>query len=76
MPPTIGGKNWPYDSGQSGTARLDPVLVTRPPMKINTNVEAAVISEKRCRPAKKTVAEEVSGNRFVTTAGPRVRNTA
>src|SRR5205814_3906365 len=49
-PPTIGGKTCPKDSGQSGTARPDPVLVTRPPMKSSTSVDAAVRTAKRWSP--------------------------
>ena len=32
----------PYDSGQSGTASPDPVLVTRPPAITRRNVQKAV----------------------------------
>src|SRR6266496_2694534 len=77
MPPTIGGKNCPYDKGQSGTARLDPVLVTSPPTKISTKVAPAVKSAKRCRQRKKPCGEPdadtfpngetVSGRRVLTT---------
>jgi hypothetical protein len=42
MPPTIGGKNIPYDNGQSGTASPDPVLVTRPPEITKRNVQEDV----------------------------------
>ena len=41
MPPTIGGKNFPYDRGQSGTARPDPVEVTIAPAKMRKSVDAA-----------------------------------
>src|SRR5262245_27705626 len=41
--------NQPYVFGQSGTARPDPVLVTRPPAKISTRVDAATRAAKRCR---------------------------
>src|SRR5687768_17396029 len=52
MPPTqfsIGNVNivQPYEFGQSGTERPDPVLVTSPPAKIRTAVDAAVSSAKR-----------------------------
>src|SRR5262245_30824667 len=50
MPPTMGGNTWPNDSGQSGTARPDPVLVTSPPAKIRTRVDAASRTAQRCRP--------------------------
>jgi len=42
MPPTIGGKSIPYDSGQSGTASPDEVLVTMAPAKMSNSVDAAV----------------------------------
>src|SRR5207247_27714 len=74
---TIGGKNCPYDSGQSGTERLDPVLVTSPPTKISTKVAAAVRTAKRCRLGKKLRGEAeldtfpneetFSGRRVLTT---------
>ena len=37
----MGGKNFPYDRGQSGTARPDPVDVTIAPAKIRKSVDAA-----------------------------------
>jgi hypothetical protein len=46
----MGGISIPYDSGQSGTASPEPVLVTSPPMKIRTRVAAAVATASRCRP--------------------------
>ena len=49
-PPTIGGNTWPNDSGQSGTASADPVLVTSPPTKSRTNVLAAVATASRWMP--------------------------
>src|SRR6185369_15039563 len=48
-PPTMGGISMPYDSGQSGTARPDPVLVTRPPTKMSASVQAAVKTANRWR---------------------------
>src|SRR6187402_532802 len=52
MPPTqfSSGKvnmNQPYEFGQSGTDRPEPVLVTSPPAKMRTAVDAAVSSAKR-----------------------------
>ena len=47
-PPTIGGKTCPKDNGQSGTAKPEPVLVTKAPMKIKTSVAPAVSTAKRC----------------------------
>src|SRR5882672_951187 len=51
MPPTIlfsgnAHMNQPYEFGQSGTARPEPVLVTSPPAKIRTAVEAATSAAK------------------------------
>src|SRR4051794_41201000 len=48
MPPTIGGRSMPYESGQSGTARPEPVEVTIAPAKIRNRVSAAVTFVK-CR---------------------------
>src|SRR4029450_9319883 len=39
---------WPKVVGQSGTARAAPVLVTRPPKTISTQVAAAVSTASRC----------------------------
>src|SRR5436305_8285636 len=47
MPPIIGGKTLPYDSGQSGTARPEPVDVTIAPAKIRKRVEKATSFVKR-----------------------------
>src|SRR5205814_7441164 len=47
MPPIIGGKTMPYDSGQSGTARPEPVDVTIAPAKMRNSVEAATNFVKR-----------------------------
>src|SRR2546430_17642610 len=47
MPPTMGGKNFPYESGQSGTARPEPVEVTIAPAKIRKSVDAATSFVKR-----------------------------
>ena len=41
--------NQPYVVGQSGTDSPEPVLVTRPPAKIRTAVEAATSTAKRWR---------------------------
>ena len=41
VPVLIGGIAIPYDSGQSGTARPEPVEVTIAPAKIRKSVEAA-----------------------------------
>src|SRR6266542_1836978 len=49
MPPTIGGITMPYESGQSGTERPEPVLVTSPPAKTRTSVLSARPTAKRCR---------------------------
>src|SRR5439155_239337 len=48
-PPVIGGKTVPNDSGQSGTASPDPVLVTRPPTARSTTVAPAHAVAYRCR---------------------------
>src|SRR5215208_4925768 len=45
----MGGISMPYESGQSGTARPEPVLVTRPPTKMSASVQTAVRTPKRCR---------------------------
>src|SRR5260370_34770380 len=47
MPPTIGGISIPYDSGQSGTARPEPVDVTIAPAKMRNSVDAATNFVKR-----------------------------
>src|SRR2546427_8400123 len=39
----------PYESGQSGTDRDDPVLVTRPPAMTRKKVAVAVRHANRCR---------------------------
>src|SRR5207245_5642788 len=49
-PPTMGGKTCPNESGQSGTARPEPVLVTSPPRKSSTSVAPAVATARRWRP--------------------------
>src|SRR6266481_417445 len=49
MPPTIGGITMPYESGQSGTERPEPVLVTSPPTNTRTSVLSARRAAKRCR---------------------------
>src|SRR3990172_2859386 len=49
MPPTIGGMIMPYARGQSGTARLEPVLVTNPPAMMRKKVHNAVKTENRCK---------------------------
>src|SRR5262245_37163901 len=54
MPPTIlsSGKanmNQPYVFGQSGTDSPEPVLVTRPPAKIRSAVDAATRHAKKWR---------------------------
>ena len=43
------GNKVPKERGQSGTARLDPVLVTSAPAKSRTKVQPAVTRAKRCR---------------------------
>src|SRR6185503_389230 len=48
-PPTMAGNTCPNESGQSGTARPDPVLVTRPPRNKSAYVAPAVRTAKRCR---------------------------
>src|SRR5690348_16505831 len=47
MPPIIGGKTLPYESGQSGTARPEPVDVTMAPAKMRKSVEKATSLVKR-----------------------------
>src|SRR5258705_1308946 len=52
MPPTIlfsgnAHMNQPYVFGQSGTDRPEPVLVTSPPAKIRTPVDAATSAANR-----------------------------
>src|SRR5258706_3411708 len=49
MPPTIGGIIMPYESGQSGTDRPEPVLVTSPPANTRTSVLSERTTAKRCR---------------------------
>src|SRR5882672_12709449 len=49
MPPTIGGITMPYESGQSGTERPEPVLVTSPPANTRTSVLSERAIAKRCR---------------------------
>src|SRR5258707_2960156 len=49
MPPTIGGITMPYERGQSGTDRPEPVLVTSPPAKTRTSVLSERATAKRCR---------------------------
>src|SRR5688572_29878361 len=46
MPPIMGGIKRPYESGQSGTARPESVVLTRPPTKIRKSVLAATATEK------------------------------
>src|SRR5258708_25524583 len=41
MPPTMGGITMPYESGQSGTARPEPVEVTMAPAKMRNSVDPA-----------------------------------
>src|SRR5258707_9664151 len=41
MPPTMGGITIPYESGQSGTARPEPVEVTIAPAKMRNSVDPA-----------------------------------
>ena len=43
----MGGKSVPNESGQSGTAKPDPVLVTIPPTKIKKRVATQVTFERR-----------------------------
>src|SRR5215468_256387 len=45
------GKSCPNESGQSGTASPEPVLVTSPPTKIRTSVAPAIAVAKRCNQA-------------------------
>ena len=47
----MGGKTGPKESGQSGTASPEPVLVTRPPANSSTAVAVAVATARRCSPA-------------------------
>src|SRR5713101_744179 len=46
----MGGKTCPKESGQSGTARPEPVLVTSPPRKSSTKVAPAVAAANRWSP--------------------------
>ena len=43
------GKNVPKERGQSGTAKLEPVLVTKAPAKSNKAVQPAVKTANRWR---------------------------
>src|ERR1041384_8247374 len=44
----MGGMSCPYESGQSGTASPDSVLVTRPPAIRRKNVATEVVTANRC----------------------------
>src|SRR6266480_1507346 len=53
MPPIMrdqGKRNmfWPKVLGQAGTASPAPMVVTRPPSRMSTNVAAAVTTASRC----------------------------
>lgn len=45
IPPTMGGISFPYERGQSGTARPEPVLVTIPPAARSMTVLKATTIE-------------------------------
>jgi len=45
----MGGNRLPYDKGQSGTAKPEPVLVTSPPTKIKKSVEKQTSFEKKLK---------------------------
>src|SRR6185295_15940222 len=79
MPPTIllsgnAHMNQPYVFGQSGTDRPEPVLVTSPPAKIKTAVDAATNAAKIGSTPLGLEAEcEVLGFLFANGDGLRLR---
>src|SRR4029453_13778879 len=46
----MGGITIPYESGQSGTERPEPVLVTSPPTNTRASVPSKATTAKRARP--------------------------
>src|ERR1043166_6947176 len=74
MPPIIGGKTLPYDSGQSGTARPEPVDVTMAPAKIRNSVEKATsFAKRRSQSGVESDSARGRGMLFISLCGERGR---
>src|SRR5581483_12134999 len=58
-PPFISGNKVPKERGQSGTARLEPVLVTKAPAKSRRKVQPAVTKAKRWSRGWKIIWEDL-----------------
>src|SRR3954470_25048370 len=75
MPPIIGGKTLPYDSGQSGTARPEPVDVTIAPAKIRKSVENATsLAKRRGQSEVASLEPRGRGMLFISLSGERRRS--
>src|ERR1043165_3391470 len=66
--PTIFGKTWPFESGQSGVARPASWLVTNAPAMIRQNVAQATRMANRLRPLFIRSVVHIGGERYSRTS--------